>query len=96
MDKHWTSTAHYTYEVMGKRSEKGLLYGVLWHAPNAKGTVLYSQGNGDNIEFSQKFLPQFINRGYNILILDYRGYGLSTGELGGQASLLLDAESVYQ
>lgn len=96
MTEHWKPKTTYPYEEMRIHSKKGLLYGLLWHAPNAKGTVLYSHGNGENIEFSQKFVPLFIKRGYNVLIWDYRGYGLSTGELGGQESLLLDAESVYQ
>ena len=91
----WKPRTPYPYEVMRIHSEKGLLYGILWHAPHARGTVLYSHGNGENIEISQKFVPQFINRGYNVLIWDYRGYGLSTGELSGQENILADAESVY-
>lgn len=96
MVEPWKPKARYIYEEMRIHSQNGLLYGLLWHAPNAKGTVLYSHGNGENIEASQKFVPQFISRGYNVLIWDYRGYGLSTGELGGQDNLLIDAESVYQ
>jgi pimeloyl-ACP methyl ester carboxylesterase len=92
----WKQKTHFPYEEMRIHSKKGLLYGLLWHVPNAKGTVLYSHGNGENIDTSQNFVPLFINRGYNVLIWDYRGYGLSTGELGGQESLLLDAESVFQ
>jgi len=96
MVEPWKPKSHISYEEMRIRSPKGLLYGLLWHAPNARGTILYSHGNGEDIEDSQKFVPQFIDRGYNVLIWDYRGYGLSTGELGGQDSILADAESVYQ
>jgi pimeloyl-ACP methyl ester carboxylesterase len=96
MAKFWKPRIPYPFEVMKIQTEKGLLYGVLWHAPNAKGTVLYSHGNGENIDVSQQFAPQFIKRGYNVLIWDYRGYGLSTGELGGQESFMADADSVYQ
>jgi uncharacterized protein len=96
MAASWKPGIPYAYDEMRLRSARGLLYGVLWHAPNARGTVLYSHGNGEDLEVSQRFVAQFIERGYNVLIWDYRGYGLSTGELGGQAGLLADAESVYQ
>ena len=92
----WQPEVGYPYEEMRLQSAKGLLYGVLWHAPDAKGTVLYSHGNGENIRNSQKYVSQFIAHGYNILIWDYRGYGLSRGEFGSQESMLADAESVYQ
>jgi hypothetical protein len=96
MSHAWKPSATYPHEEMKLVSNKGTLYGVLWRAPNAKGTVLYCHGNAENIGVSQMFVPQFIDRGYNVLIWDYRGYGLSTGELGNQESLLADAESVYQ
>jgi pimeloyl-ACP methyl ester carboxylesterase len=96
MSESWQPSQPYPYKEMKLRSGKGLIYGVLWLAPNAKGTVLYSHGNGDNIADSQKSIPQFIKLGYNILIWDYRGYGRSTGKLDGQDGLLSDAESVYQ
>jgi len=96
MAEQWKPRMPYPYEEMRIHSEKGLLYGVFWHAPKARGTVLYSHGNGENIEISQKFVTQFIDRGYNVLMWDYPGYGLSTDELAGQENLLAEAESVYQ
>jgi len=46
----------------------------------ARGTLLFLHGNAENISThigSVYWLPA---RGYNVLLLDYRGYGLSTGE----------------
>lgn len=96
MAESWRPNQPYAYEEMKLQTSKGLLYGILWRAPHAKGTVLYSHGNAENIAELQRFIPQFIRQGYNILIWDYRGYGLSTGKLDGQAGFLNDAESVYQ
>jgi len=45
-----------------------------------RGTVYYLHGNGENISthiHSVRWLP---DEGYNVLLLDYRGYGLSEGE----------------
>lgn len=96
MSESWRPSQPFPYEEMKLRTDKGLLHGVLWLAPNAKGTVLYSHGNAENIGVIQNVSARFVRQGYNILIWDYRGYGLSTGEFCGQAGLLADAESVYR
>ncbi len=95
MTASWKPRLSYAYDEMRLRSPSRELYGVLWHAPKARGTILYCHGNADNIESVQMVVPQFIEHGYNILIWDYRGYGLSTGQLTDQQELLADAESVY-
>jgi len=56
------------------------LYG--WFLPAegpARGTILFLHGNAENISThigSVYWLPE---RGYNVLLVDYRGYGASTG-----------------
>lgn len=45
-----------------------------------KGTVLHLHGNGGNLAWhlgGSYWLPE---QGYQVLLLDYRGYGLSAGE----------------
>lgn len=47
-----------------------------------KGTVLHLHGNGGNLAWhlgGSYWLPE---QGYQVLLLDYRGYGLSAGEPG--------------
>ena len=57
------------------------LYG--WFLPaegTARGSILFLHGNAENISThigSVYWLPA---RGYNVLLLDYRGYGLSDGQ----------------
>jgi uncharacterized protein len=54
-----------------------------WYLPAAapaRGTVLHLHGNAENISTfigATHWLPQ---RGYNVLLLDYRGYGRSEGD----------------
>jgi len=49
-------------------------------APQARGTLLYLHGNGGNIGHRLDPIEVFHQLGLNILILDYRGYGASTGK----------------
>lgn len=46
-----------------------------------KGIVLYFHGNKDNIGHYAKFAPIFTNNRYETWMIDYPGYGKSTGEL---------------
>lgn len=50
-------------------------------AGNAKGVVLYFHGNRRNISWYEKYSSTFTRNGYEIWMLDYPGYGKSTGEL---------------
>ncbi len=49
-------------------------------APNPRGSVLYLHGNAGNRRDWTPVAPPFIDQGYNVLIVDYRGYGDSQGK----------------
>src|SRR5438046_1666216 len=46
----------------------------------AKGVVLYFHGNKKNIAWYARFAPSFTSQGYNVWMIDYPGYGKSTGD----------------
>lgn len=46
-----------------------------------KGVVLYFHGNKRNISWYHRFMPYFTRHGYEVLMIDYPGYGKSTGKL---------------
>ena len=46
----------------------------------AKGVVLYFHGNKNNISWYAKYSPNFTNNGYEVWMIDYPGYGKSTGK----------------
>lgn len=48
---------------------------------STKGIVLYFHGNKKNIYWYHKFMPYFTRHGYEVMIIDYPGYGKSTGKL---------------
>lgn len=46
-----------------------------------KGIVLYFHGNKRNISWYSKYIPYFTRHGYQVLMIDYPGFGKSTGKL---------------
>lgn len=59
-----------------------------------KGMIVYFHGNaGDLSRWGEIAIP-FTQYGYEVLIVDYRGYGKSTGDRT-QKAMLKDAENVY-
>ncbi|MDZ7595090.1 MAG: alpha/beta hydrolase [Thiobacillus sp.] len=55
-------------------------------APAARGTLLYLHGNGGNIGHRLDQVAVFHRLGLNILIIDYRGYGASSGKPGEEGT----------
>jgi len=47
----------------------------------SRGVVLYFHGNKRNISWYFRFMPYFTKQGYDVLMIDYPGYGKSTGKL---------------
>jgi pimeloyl-ACP methyl ester carboxylesterase len=49
-----------------------------------KGVVLYFHGNRKNISWYARFAPIFTKHGYEVWMIDYPGYGKSTGDFTEQ------------
>ncbi len=56
-----------------------VLHGWWVPARNARGAVLILHGNAGNISHRLEYLMMFYRLGYATLIIDYRGYGKSSG-----------------
>jgi uncharacterized protein len=59
-------------------------------------TVLYFHGNGGNVSYAAWVGGALSRRGFDVLLFDYRGYGQSGGEVGGERGLYADAEAAYR
>jgi alpha-beta hydrolase superfamily lysophospholipase len=64
-------------------------------ASPVKGVVLYFHGNRKNIAWYAKYAPNFTKNGYEVWMIDYPGYGKSTGTLTEQL-LYNYAEQLYK
>ena len=82
----------------GSGNERGELYG--WWIPAAQAgapTLLYLHGNDNNISHGHDIdnAVRMHGMGYNLLMIDYRGYGESTGGPPSEAKVYEDAESAW-
>jgi hypothetical protein len=64
--------------------------------PRPRGLVFFLHGNGGNLE--SWFVNADFYRALNLdlYMLDYRGYGKSSGHIGSEAELLADARAAWQ
>lgn len=53
----------------------------------SRGIVLFLHGNAGNLQTWFTHTDFWINTGYDVLMLDYRGYGKSTGKIESEAQL---------
>ncbi|MGB3607923.1 alpha/beta hydrolase [Psychroserpens sp.] len=60
----------------------------------SKGVVIYLKGNSKSIRGWGKFAVDFTRHGYNVLMVDYRGFGKSTGRRS-QKAIKRDLQLVY-
>lgn len=68
------------YESVNIRTnDEETLHGWFIPVPNAIGTVLFFHGNAGNISDRLDYFPMFRSLKLNIFIVDYRGYGQSSG-----------------
>ncbi|MEZ4793106.1 MAG: alpha/beta fold hydrolase [Gelidibacter sp.] len=60
----------------------------------SKGIVMYLKGNSKSVKGWGKFAVDFTRHGYNVLMVDYRGFGKSTGRRS-QKAIKRDLQEVY-
>ncbi len=59
-----------------------------------KGLIIYFHGNAGNLDRWGEVVYPYVDLGYDVVIMDYRGYGKSTGRRT-EANLHADAQSIY-
>ncbi|MGN7720378.1 alpha/beta hydrolase [Chitinophaga sp. 22620] len=82
-------------ELLIPVNKKVKLSAVLFKAERPRGMVLYFHGNSHNINRYAQYMPEFTRNGYDVLIMDYREFGKSTGRLT-EAALYEDALLMYK
>lgn len=63
--------------------------------PNPRGVVFFLHGNGGNVDSWITGVDFYRRINYDLFILDYRGYGKSTGRISSEAELHTDVRRAW-
>lgn len=74
--------------------DNAVINGIWFRAEKPKGVVLYLKGNSKSIKGWGKFAVDFTRNGYDVIMVDYRGFGKSTGRRSAKA-IKRDLQLVY-
>src|SRR5690554_8068797 len=79
---------------LGSHDGKARLNALHFKVNSPKGIVVYYHGNAGQLADWGHVVQDFAESGYDVLVVDYRGYGKSTGKLSEKA-LYSDALLFY-
>jgi uncharacterized protein len=63
-----------------------VLSGLLFKADSSKGVILYLHGNGGALDSWGWVAQTYTNLQYDVFMIDYRGYGKSSGKITSEAA----------
>jgi len=66
-------------EVYFETSNEGRIHGIIFRVDKPKGLILYLHGNTGNLKRWGYMGEELLEFGYDVLIIDYRGFGKSIG-----------------
>jgi alpha-beta hydrolase superfamily lysophospholipase len=89
----YTIRQSYTEHNLGQADGTNLAL-IKFLTPQKRGIVLYFHGNMQNVERYAPFSTFFTDQGYELWMMDYRGFGKSTGTIT-EKGLYADALQVY-
>jgi len=82
-------------EVHFTMEDGGTVNGIYFEVPNSLGVVYYLKGNSRSVKGWGKFARDFVGKGYDFFMVDYRGFGKSRGKRSEQI-LYQDAQHIYK
>jgi pimeloyl-ACP methyl ester carboxylesterase len=83
-------TREFTVDVPGAQLSVAQL-----KLPDPRGVVFYLHGNSGNLRKWFVDLDAFRELNFDVVMMDYRGYGKSTGRIGSEAQLRSDVLAVW-
>ena len=85
----------YPFEELFFKHENGAIINAIhFKKENPKGVILYFHGNAGDLSRWGNITSFFVEKDYDVLVMDYRTYGKSTGKLSEDA-LYEDAQMCY-
>jgi hypothetical protein len=82
-------------EIHLNMEDGGYVNGIYFKIPNSRGVVFYVKGNSRSIKGWGKFAKDFVGKGYDFFMVDFRGFGKSRGKRTEQ-NLYNDLQQAYK
>ncbi len=97
LDKDYTYTFDYPFKEVTIPVAKDVALNALLFKTDSisKGVILYFHGNAGAIHEWGERAPLYTKNGYDILFVDYRGYGKSDSFYKKESELYNDAQKIY-
>jgi hydrolase with alpha/beta fold len=87
---------HVPYQEINLAIDKDVILNtVLLKAKKSKGVVLYLHGNGGNVSELEPPASLYLECGYDVWLVDYRGFGKSSGRVRNEQEWYDDMQQVY-
>jgi alpha-beta hydrolase superfamily lysophospholipase len=72
-----------------------VLSGIYFKADSSKGLIFFLHGNAGSLDSWGRVAGIYIALGYDVFMLDYRGFGKSDGAIDGQEQFYRDVQTAY-
>lgn len=82
-------------EISITTTDNHLLNTVLFSADSSRGLIFYLHGNAGSVATWGEMAGTYTSLGYDVFMLDYRGYGKSEGSISGQEQFFSDIQEAY-
>ena len=93
--QNYTYQFEQRFEEVFLETEKGVSINALhFTVDRPKGVIIYFHGNAGNLSRWGEITTFFVDLEYDVFVMDYRGYGKSTGERN-EAALYSDSQKCY-
>ena len=71
------------------------IHGILYKTGSPKGLIFYLHGNAGSLRSWGFASEYFVSLGYDVFMIDYRGYGKSGGKINSEYQLNSDMQKAY-
>ena len=82
-------------EIFIDTDDGNSLHGLLFTTAQSKGVILYLHGNAGALDGWGDVASTYLKLQYDVLLLDYRGFGKSGGEIENESQLAQDVQRAY-
>ena len=96
LDKNYQFSFNQSFEeITIKTKDQKKLNGLLFKSDCSKGLIFYLHGNAGSLSSWGGVAKTYTDLGYDIFILDYRGFGKSEGSISSQEQIFNDVQTAY-